>query len=123
MKPKAPKKSVASEREELVQCLRLQEEIDSKLDELVKRFKAVSRAHPNEEVVIEINGILYKLGRPTWEQELRVSGVDMEVSGSTFVSCRSANRYPESSKRKAKASHWGAFEKRIQVARSASSTG
>jgi hypothetical protein len=69
MKPKAPKKSVASEREELVQCLRLQEEIDAKLDELVKRFKAVSRAHPNEEVVIEINGILYKLGRPTWEQE------------------------------------------------------
>ena len=67
MKSKAPKKSVGSGREQLVECLRLQEEIDAKLDELVKRFKAISRVHRNEQVVIEINGILYKLGRPTWE--------------------------------------------------------
>jgi uncharacterized membrane-anchored protein YjiN (DUF445 family) len=59
----------SNERERLIACLALQEEIDTLLDQLVKHLKNISDAHPNEAIVVEINGVIYKLSRESWSRE------------------------------------------------------
>jgi hypothetical protein len=58
-----------NEKEELAECLRLQNELDDKSDELVKRFKKVVEAHRHEHVIVDLDGTLYELREVKHDQE------------------------------------------------------
>jgi hypothetical protein len=63
---------MSNERQELIECLRLQEESRREtrpLDQLVARVKKILDAHPKETVVIEIDGLVYALRKVNWSQE------------------------------------------------------
>jgi hypothetical protein len=58
-----------TEKEQLIECLRLQEELDEKIDKLISQYKVILDAHKNQRVIVDIDGTLFELTKKRYEAE------------------------------------------------------
>lgn len=58
-----------TEKEQLTECLRLQQELDEKIDKLISQYKTILAAHENQRVIVDIDGTLFELTKKRYEAE------------------------------------------------------